>query len=58
MKFHVKFWCLKDKKVTRQGKNLILGKKPKIWSWQKIYSIDLLFLVVYMMHFCCFGMIL
>ena len=46
MKFHVNFWCLKDKKLTQQEKNLVLRKKPEIWSWRKIYSIDLLFLVV------------
>ena len=30
MKFHIKFWFLKDKRVTHPGKNLILTKKPKI----------------------------
>ena len=30
MRFHIKFWFLKDKKVTQPGKSLILGKKPEI----------------------------
>ena len=30
MKIHTNFWFLKDKKVIQPGKNIILGKKPKI----------------------------
>ena len=46
MKFHIKFWFLKDKKVIQPGKNLIFGKKSEISlnlafrSWQKNCSID------------------
>ena len=50
MKIYANFWFLEDKKVIQPGKNIILGKKPDIlksrafWSWQKIFSIDVLFL--------------
>ena len=51
LKFHVKLWFLKDKRVRKPEKNLIWGKKPEMllnvgffWSWQKIYSMDVLFL--------------
>ena len=47
MKFHTKFWFLKDKKVIHPGKILILGEKPEIsfkvrlfGVWQKNCSID------------------
>ena len=30
VKLYIKFWFLKDKKVTQPGKNLVLGKKPEI----------------------------
>ena len=30
LKFHIKLWFLKDKRVRQPGKNLIWGKKPEI----------------------------
>ena len=30
MEWYKKLYCLKDKKVTQLGKNIILGKKPEI----------------------------
>ena len=48
MKFHIELWFLPEKKVIPPVKNSILGKKSeiplKVGSWQKIYSIDVLFL--------------
>ena len=58
--FHINFWFLKDKKVVKPGKNLILRKKPEIslskafWSWQKICSVDALFWVYIMHHSCLY----
>ena len=57
IKLPMKFWCLKGKKVPQPGKNIILGKDPEtsskvsvLWSWQKVYSIDVLLFWVYVMH--------
>ena len=37
--FHINFWFLKDKKVVKPGKNLILKKKPEISLKVKLFGV-------------------
>ena len=52
----MKFWCLKDKKVPRPGKDIILGKDPEISPKVVFFGVGKKFIPlicyfwVYMMH--------
>ena len=59
MKIHTNFWFLKDKKVIQPGKNIILGKKPKISLKVGLFGVGkkcfrlMCYFWVYMMHHSC-----
>ena len=58
LKFHVKLWFLKDKKVRQPGKKLILGKKPEtllkvLLELEKKFISLMCYFWVYMMHHSC-----